>query len=68
MSSSYDRVERTLLVPREVMTSLFLLITAFVVALLGDAAGGEEIVFILALLYPIYGTIRCCTARFVSVA
>ena len=63
LSSSYDKMERSLLVPREVLTGFFLLITALVVALLGDEAGGEETVFVLAPMYPIYATIRCYTAR-----
>jgi len=61
-STSHDAIERSLRVPREVLTALTLIIIAVVVGILGDEAGGggggEEIVFLLGLAYPLYATIR----------
>ena len=65
MTRTYDKLEEQLRVPREVLTMLALLITGLVVGLLGDE-GGEEIVFLIALAYPIYATIKCCMARCVG--
>ena len=59
VAPALDRAERTLHVPREVITLTYLILASIVIALLGDRAGGAEVVFILGLSYPIYATLSC---------
>ena len=59
-------MERSFLVPREMITALGLILTAFVIAMLGDRAGGEELVFIFGLAYPVYATLKSFNARLVT--